>query len=189
MLLAKLLGDEEHGRWKIAPKGSHRATHRRYRGESLVLESEFVTPEGTVRVVDCMPIRQEHPEVVRLVEGVRGRVSMRMDLTIRFGYGQIVPWVRRLDGTLVAIAGPDGLSLWTPVHTRGEDYSTVAEFTVSEGQRVPFSLAWFPASEEPPARSTPSTPSRTPRPGGTSGCPNAPMTVTIGTPSCGHSSR
>ncbi|HEY6622403.1 MAG TPA: glycoside hydrolase family 15 protein [Acidimicrobiales bacterium] len=147
---SRLLGDNEHGRWKVAPAGAYRATHRRYRGESLVLESEFVTPEGTVRVVDCMPIRQEHPEVVRLVEGVRGRVPMRMDLTIRFGYGQIVPWVRRLDGTLVAIAGPDGLSLWTPVHTRGEDFSTVADFTVSEGQRIPFSLAWFPASEDPP---------------------------------------
>ncbi|HEX4217540.1 MAG TPA: glycoside hydrolase family 15 protein [Acidimicrobiales bacterium] len=147
---SNLLGTEEHGRWKIAPKGAHLATHRRYRGDSLVLESEFVTREGTVRLIDCMPIRQEHPEVVRLVEGVKGRVSMRMDLTIRFGYGQIVPWVRRLDGTLTAIAGPDGLSLWTPVHTRGEDYHTVADFSVSEGQQIPFTLGWFPASDEPP---------------------------------------
>jgi GH15 family glucan-1,4-alpha-glucosidase len=145
-----LLGTDEHGRWKIAPKGGHLATHRRYRGDSLVLESEFVTAEGTVRVIDCMPIRQEHPEIVRLVEGVKGRVSMRMDMTIRFGYGQIVPWVRRLDGTLTAIAGPDGLSLWTPVHTRGEDFHTLADFSVSEGQQIPFTLGWFPASEEPP---------------------------------------
>jgi GH15 family glucan-1,4-alpha-glucosidase len=147
---SKLLGDEEHGCWKLAPKGSHRATHRRYRGDSLVLESEFVTPEGTVRVIDCMPIRQRYPEVVRLVEGVRGKVEMEMNLTIRYGYGQIVPWVRRLDGTLSAIAGPDGLSLWTPVHTEGKDMSTVARFTVSEGQQIPFSLSWFPASDEPP---------------------------------------
>jgi GH15 family glucan-1,4-alpha-glucosidase len=147
---SKLLGNEDHGFWRLAPKGSHRATRRRYRGDSLVLESEFVTPQGTVRVIDCMPIRERHPEVVRLVEGVRGKVDMEMVLTIRFGYGQIVPWVRRLDGTISAIAGPDGLSLWTPVHAEGQDMSTVARFTVSEGQRIPFSLSWFPASEEPP---------------------------------------
>ncbi len=92
---AKLLGNDDHGFWKIAPKGSHGATHRHYRGDTLVLESEFVTDEGTVRVIDCMPIRQQHPEVVRLVEGVRGKVTMEMNLTIRFGYGQIVPWVRQ----------------------------------------------------------------------------------------------
>src|SRR5664279_2714036 len=147
---AKLLGDEDHGSWKLAPKGSKDATHRHYRGDTLVLESEFVTDEGTVRVIDCMPIRQQHPEVVRLVEGVRGKVTMEMSLTIRFGYGQVVPWVRRVDGTLTAIAGPDALSLWTPVHTRGQDMSTVAEFTVSEGQAIPFSLSWYPANEAPP---------------------------------------
>ena len=147
---AKLLGDDDHGSWKLAPKGSHSATHRHYRGETLVLESEFVTEEGTVRVIDCMPIRQRHPEVVRLVEGVRGKVTMEMTLTIRFGYGQIVPWVRKTDGTLNAIAGPDGLSLWTTAECQGRDFSTVAEFTVNEGQRVPFSLTWFPANEDPP---------------------------------------
>ena len=147
---AKLLGEEDHGSWRLAPKGSPGATHRHYRGDTLVLESEFVTHEGTVRVIDCMPIRQQHPEVVRLVEGVRGKVDMEMSLTIRFGYGQVVPWVRRVDGTLTAIAGPDALSLWTPVHTRGQDMSTVAEFTVSEGQAIPFSLSWYPANEAPP---------------------------------------
>ena len=147
---AKLLGTDDHGSWRIAPKGSHGATHRHYRGETLVLESEFVTDEGTVRIIDFMPIRQEHPEVVRVVEGVRGKVTMEMMLTIRYGYGQIVPWVRNIDGTLQAIAGPDGLSLWTPIEVKGQDFSTVAEFTVSEGQRVPFSLTWFPGSEEPP---------------------------------------
>ena len=147
---AKLLGDDDHGSWRIAPKGADRATHRHYRGETLVLESEFVTDEGTVRIIDCMPIRHEHPEVVRLVEGVRGRVTMEMRLTIRFGYGRVVPWVRRTDGTLTAIAGPDALSLWTTVPTHGSGLSTVAEFTVTEGQTVPFSLSWFPASTAPP---------------------------------------
>jgi GH15 family glucan-1,4-alpha-glucosidase len=147
---AKLLGDEDHGSWRLAPRGSSLATHRHYRADTLVLESEFVTDEGTVRVIDCMPIREEHPEVVRLVEGVRGKVTMEMNLTIRFGYGQIIPWVRRMDGTLRAIAGPDGLSLWTPIDCKGQDVSTVAEFTGSEGQRVPFSLTWFPANEDPP---------------------------------------
>ncbi len=147
---AKLLGDEDHGSWKLAPKDSQGATRRHYRGDTLVLESEFVTDQGTVRVVDCMPIRERHPEVVRLVEGVRGKVTMEMSLTIRFGYGQVVPWVRKIDGTLTAIAGPDGLSLWTPVPVSGMDMSTVAEFTVSEGQQIPFSLSWYPASEAPP---------------------------------------
>jgi len=147
---AKLLGTDDHGFWRLAPKGAARATHRHYRGDTLVLESEFVTDEGTVRVVDCMPIRQAHPEVVRLVEGVRGKVTMEMALTIRFGYGQVVPWVRQTDGTLTAVAGPDALSLWTTVQTHGSDLSTVAEFTVSEGQTVPFSLSWYPANEVPP---------------------------------------
>ncbi len=147
---AKLLGDDDNGSWRIAPKGSHEAVHRHYRGDTLVLESEFVTDEGSVRVVDCMPIRQTHPEVVRLVEGIRGKVTMEMSLTIRFGYGQVIPWVRKTDGTLNAIAGPDGLSLWTPVTCKGQDFSTVAEFTVWEGQQIPFSLSWYPASDEPP---------------------------------------
>ncbi len=147
---AELLGTEENGSWRIAPRGAERATHRHYRGDTLVLESEFVTDEGTVRIIDCMPIRQEHPEVVRLVEGVRGTVTMEMRLTIRFGYGQVVPWVRRTDGTLTAVAGPDALSLWTTVPTHGSDMSTVAEFTVSEGQTVPFSLSWYAANESPP---------------------------------------
>jgi len=147
---AKLLGTDDHGSWRIAPKGGGLATHRHYRGDTLVLESEFVTDEGTVRITDCMPIRREHPEVVRLVEGVRGKVTMEMHLTIRFGYGQVVPWVRRTDGTMTAVAGPDALSLWTTVPTHGSDLSTVAEFTVTEGQSIPFSLSWYPATEAPP---------------------------------------
>src|SRR5215831_1293054 len=93
---AALLGTPEHGRWLLAPEGEVRETRRRYRGESLVLETEFHTDEGVVRVVDAMPIRTQWPDLVRLVEGVKGRVRMRMELIIRYDYGSIVPWVRQI---------------------------------------------------------------------------------------------
>ena len=147
---AKLLGDDDNGFWKIAPADGSAATSRRYRGETLVLETVFETDTGTVRIVDLMPIRETNPEVVRIVDGIRGQVDMRMTLAIRFGYGAVVPWVRRVDGLLTALAGPDGVALWTPVHTRGQDYTTVADFTVTAGQHVPFVLTWFPSHEEPP---------------------------------------
>ncbi|HZQ87481.1 MAG TPA: glycoside hydrolase family 15 protein [Acidimicrobiales bacterium] len=147
---ASLLGDESHGCWQLAPAGGVRRVTRRYRGETLVLETEFVTEDGTVRVVDCMSPRVENPEVVRLVEGVRGRVPMRMQLVIRFDYGSIVPWVRRIDGDQIAVAGPDALWLRSGVRPHGENLTTVAEFTVSEGQRVPFVLSWCPSTEPPP---------------------------------------
>ncbi|HEX6475906.1 MAG TPA: glycoside hydrolase family 15 protein [Acidimicrobiales bacterium] len=147
---ARLLGDDENGYWQIAPAGTVRATRRRYRGDSLVLDTEFDTDEGTVRLIDCMPVRERHPEVTRLVEGVRGRVQMRMDLVMRFDYGRVRPWVRRIDGRLTATAGPEALCLWTPLHTHGEDFTTVAEFSVGEGQRVPFMLAFYPSHQTPP---------------------------------------
>jgi len=147
---AALLGDEDNGFWRLAPADGSRAARRSYRGDTLVLETEFDTGSGAVRVVDCMPIRESHPQVVRIVEGVRGSVPMRMELVMRFGYGIGVPWVRRVGGLLTALAGPDGLALWTTVHTRGLDRRTVAEFTVSAGQHVPFVLTWFPSHEEPP---------------------------------------
>ena len=155
---SRLLGDERHGYWRIAPAASPRpgsgpplmATRRSYRENTLVLESEFSTPSGTVRIVDCMPVRETHPEIVRVIEGVSGRVDMRMDLVIRFGYGNIQPWVRRIDGLLTAIAGPDAVALFSRVPTRGEQMSTVAEFTVSEGQSLPFVLSWYPSNEAPP---------------------------------------
>jgi GH15 family glucan-1,4-alpha-glucosidase len=150
---ANLLGDKTNGYWRIAPASSPpsgegtplMATERRYRGETLVLETEFATETGRVRVTDCMPIRENAPDIVRVVEGMKGSVEMRMHLVIRFGYGQIVPWVRRIDGLLTATAGPDSMALWTPVDTRGEDMTTVAEFTIREGQRVPFVLSWYPS--------------------------------------------
>ena len=148
---AALLGDASHGSWRIAPAEGATASARAYRPGTLVLESTFTTSDGSVRVVDCMPVRGEAPDVVRIVEGVSGRVDMRMDLTIRFDYGRSVPWVRRVgDQHLVAISGPDSLHLRTPVVTRGEDLSTIAEFTVCAGDRVPFVLTWHPSHEQEP---------------------------------------
>jgi len=149
---ARLLGEDANGRWRIAPLALDERVEirRRYRGETLVLETEFATPEGVVRVVDCMPVRENYPHVVRMVQGVHGRVPMRMDLSMRFGYGSLIPWVRKVDGLLCAVAGPDALALWAPVETRGEDYTTVAEFSVAADERVPFILSWYPSHEPPP---------------------------------------
>jgi GH15 family glucan-1,4-alpha-glucosidase len=147
---AALLGEPEHGRWLIAPQAPVRRAERRYRGASLVLETDFETDEGAVRLIDCMPPREQDPDVVRIVEGLRGRVRMRMELVVRFDYGSIIPWVRRLNGTLTCVGGPDAVSLRTPVEIRGEDLTTVAEFTVAEGERVPFVLTWYPSSEPAP---------------------------------------
>ncbi|HZD67153.1 MAG TPA: glycoside hydrolase family 15 protein [Acidimicrobiales bacterium] len=148
--LARLLGGEEHGYWRLAPAGEVTACRRRYRDGTMVLETEFDTPEGTVRVVDCMPVRERWPEVSRLVEGVRGRVPMRMDLVVRFDYGSIVPWVSRLDGMLRMVAGPDAVYLWSHVPTSGEGMSTVAEFVAEEGQSIPFLLVYQPSHLSPP---------------------------------------
>jgi GH15 family glucan-1,4-alpha-glucosidase len=147
---AALLGDENHGRWLIAPVAGGRATRRRYRDHTLVLETEFETPEGAVRIIDFMPIRDETVDVVRIVEGLHGHVPMQMHLTIRFDYGQTIPWVRNIGGALVAVAGPDALVLRSPVETKGVGHSTVAEFTVRAGQRVPFNLAWYPSHQDVP---------------------------------------
>jgi GH15 family glucan-1,4-alpha-glucosidase len=148
---AALLGEPRHGRWLLAPAGGVKGVRRRYRDDTLVLETEFDTGDGAVRIIDFMPIRQQNPDLVRIVEGVRGRVPMRMELVIRFGYGAVVPWVQRVDGALRAVGGPDALSLVTPVETRGEDYTTVADFTVAEGDRVPFLLTWHSSHVAPPA--------------------------------------
>ena len=132
-------------------------TRRRYRGETLILETEIETRSGAVRLIDFMPPRGENPDLVRIVEGLRGKVSMQMELIIRFDYGQIVPWVRRRkrnDG-LEAIAGPDGLILRTPIETCGKDLTTVAEFTVAKGDRIPFVLTWFASHTDPPRKINP----------------------------------
>jgi GH15 family glucan-1,4-alpha-glucosidase len=152
---AALLGDRANGRWLLAPAGGVREVRRRYQGDTLVLETEYRTDEGIVRVVDCMPPRQWDPDVARVVEGVRGRVPMRMELTIRFDYGSIVPWVRQVDGALHAIAGPDSVWLRTPVPVRGENWTTLADFTVAEGERIPFMLTWHASHRPAPRRIDP----------------------------------
>src|ERR1051326_8642401 len=133
---AALLGTPEHGRWKIAPTGEMQAVRRRYRGGTLVLETDFETSEGEVRLIDCMPPRSTSPDLVGLVEGCRGRVPMRLELIVRFDYGSIVPWVRHIDRGIRAVAGPDTLYCRTDVELRGENLHTVADFTVAAGQRV-----------------------------------------------------
>jgi GH15 family glucan-1,4-alpha-glucosidase len=152
---AKLLGDAENGHWSLEPASGIRASRRRYRGDTLILETELESDDGTVRLIDFMPPRGEAPDIVRIVEGVEGRVAMRMDLTIRFDYGSIVPWVRRSSGGIVAVAGPDALVLVTPVGLVGENMHTVADFVVSAGDRVPFVLTWYPSNRDTPERVDP----------------------------------
>jgi GH15 family glucan-1,4-alpha-glucosidase len=147
---AGLLGTHDDGRWLLAPVDGGRCDVRRYRGNSLILESEWETGTGRVRVIDFMPPRETKPDIVRIVEGLEGHVEMRTEIVIRFDYGSIVPWVRRLDGDRVAVGGPDALVIRTPVELRGENFTTVAEFLVHEGDRVPFTLTWFPSNEPTP---------------------------------------
>jgi GH15 family glucan-1,4-alpha-glucosidase len=147
---AALLGSEEHGHWQIAPcDGTARVT-RRYRPNTLILETRFECNEGAVSIIDFMPVKAAQSHVVRLVVGERGSVAMRTKLVLRFGYGAIVPWVTRLDGALRAIAGPDMVVLRTPVELRGENLTTVGEFKVSAGEAVPFVLTYAPSHMPPP---------------------------------------
>lgn len=150
---AALLGEAGNGRWLIAPAAMEGVTvTRRYREGTLVLETRFETPDGVVVLTDCMGRRDPGSDVVRLVRGESGRVRMRMELVIRFEYGAIVPWVRAHDdGTMTAIAGPDQLTLRTPVALRGEDMRTVAEFVVGPGHEVPFALTWSLSYHPTPA--------------------------------------
>jgi len=147
---ARLLGDDDHGFWQLAPVVEDYVSRRRYRKDTLVLETEFETGTGIVRLTDCMPIRESNPHVVRVVEGVSGHVDMRMELAIRFSYGSVLPWVRSSGGLISAVAGPDALSMWSPVAAHGQDMRTVADFTVKQGEQVPFVLTWFPSHEEAP---------------------------------------
>jgi GH15 family glucan-1,4-alpha-glucosidase len=151
---ASLLGDAKNGHWRLFPDEEITETRRRYRGDTLILETDIETENGAVRLIDFMPPRGDNPDIVRIVEGLRGKVSMKTELIIRFDYGYLVPWVRRrkkYDG-LEAIGGPDALILRTSVETRGKDLTTQAEFTVAEGDRVPFVLTWFPSHLEPPRK-------------------------------------
>ena len=147
---AALLGGPEHGRWLVAPADAEARITRRYRDDTLILETDFATADGAVTLIDFMPRRRKGSSVVRLVVGTRGRVAMRVELVLRFDYGALVPWVTRMeDGALRAIVGPDMVVLRTPAPLRGEDLKTVGEFTVTEGQAVPFVLT-YSASHLPP---------------------------------------
>jgi GH15 family glucan-1,4-alpha-glucosidase len=147
---AALLGDESHGRWLLAPAGGVRRVSRRYRPGTLVLETTFESEDGAVRIIDCMPPRQKHPNLVRVVEGVAGRLPMRMQLVVRFEYGSVVPWVTRRGRLLSAVAGPDAVTLRSPIATRGKGLTTVAEFAVGAGESVPFVLTWHLSYERAP---------------------------------------
>ena len=147
-----LLGEPKHGRWLIAPAAGDARITRRYRGDTLILETVFRTGRGAVRLLDFMGKREGSCDVVRLVKGLHGEVAMRMELVVRFGYGAIVPWVsRNEDGRLQFIAGPDRLLLDTAAPTRGEDFRTIGEFTVGAGQEVSFVLNWSPSYRALPA--------------------------------------
>ena len=147
---AALLGTPDHGRWLLAPASRIQRVERRYRPGTLVLETEYQTEAGSVRLIDFMPLRNRTPELIRIVEGIRGHVPMAMDLGIRFDYGSVIPWVRRSQGGIRATAGPETLYCRTPAQLSGQDLRTVANFTVAAGERVPFELAWSATHESEP---------------------------------------
>ncbi|MEV4785433.1 glycoside hydrolase family 15 protein [Streptomyces tuirus] len=149
---ARMLGDEDNGYWRIAPVGADRCTRRAYRRDTLVLDTEWETEQGSVRVTDLMPQRDRAPDLVRVVEGLDGEVTLHSALKLRFDYGSIIPWVRRADGHRVAVAGPDSAWLRSEpeVTSWGEDYGTHAEFTVKKGEKIAFVLTWHPSHEPRP---------------------------------------
>ena len=142
---AALLGTEDNGHWQIAPVGEVRRVERRYRRDTAIVETDFETDDGVVRLVDCMPQREGHLNLVRVVEGVRGRVAMQMRLAPRFDYGQLIPSLGRIDQGVFAVAGPDAVCLRTHVVLREDGAAPSAAFTVSAGERVPFHLVWYPS--------------------------------------------
>jgi len=144
---AALLDTPDAAHWTLAPASAGTCTARRYTEDTLVLETEWRSHQGTVRVIDFMPPRGHAPDVVRIVEGIHGSVAMRSELRLRFDYGRVVPWVRHHGDRMEAIAGPDRVRLRTPAPFLGEELSTVSEFTVRAGDRVPFVLTWNPSHE------------------------------------------
>jgi GH15 family glucan-1,4-alpha-glucosidase len=150
---AALLGDARHGRWLLAPADAPRSVRRRYRDETMVLETDYESDEGSVTVIEAMPPGDagRHVTVVRIVVGRTGRMRMRTELAVRFGYGLLTPWLERnASGDLLAVSGPDALRLATPVELAEKDGAAVADFTVAEGERVPFVLTRFPAHDAAP---------------------------------------
>src|SRR6201994_802551 len=150
---AALLGTDRNGRWRIAPVDRTKTSSRRYWGNTLILETRFETDSGIVALIDFMPPRGDASDVVRLVRGIKGKVKMRMQLVIRFGFGVDIPWVKRTAdrSALLAIAGQDMTVLRTPVETRGEDLTTGADFEVGEGETIPFVLTYGPSHLAVPA--------------------------------------
>jgi GH15 family glucan-1,4-alpha-glucosidase len=139
---AALLGSQKNGYWQICPAGNDGKTSRKYRDHTLILETTFENEQGTVRLIDFMPIRERNSDVVRIVEGVRGTMDLRMALALRFDYGRTVPWVTAIDDGIRAIAGPSVAVLHASVPVHGENLHTAAEFTVSKGERVWFTLTY-----------------------------------------------
>jgi GH15 family glucan-1,4-alpha-glucosidase len=149
--LSAILGDERHGRWLVTPTDEAHATSRRYRPGTLVLETEFETAGGAVRLIDFMPRRGDGPpRLIRIVEGLRGRVPMRMDLSLRPEYGSIRPWVEGVPDGATATAGPDEFRLSTPVELQVKDGSMLAEFMAAEGTRTRLTLSWNLSYEPSP---------------------------------------
>jgi GH15 family glucan-1,4-alpha-glucosidase len=143
---AALLGNEENGRWAISPSQKSYRVNRRYREDTLILETEFETETGTAVILDFMPPRDGTSDIIRIVEGKSGTVAFDFEFVLRFDYGRTVPWVTANDdGTITAIAGPDMVVLTSPVALKGEDLRTVASFTVSEGERLAFTLTYCPS--------------------------------------------
>jgi GH15 family glucan-1,4-alpha-glucosidase len=152
---ASLLGTRENGRWLIAPAASPLRVERRYRPETLVLETDFHTDDGVVRVTDCMvPHPHDTTRLVRMVSGLSGRVEMRLDIVFRFGFGRVVPWVQRLPGHegFVAVAGPDMVVVWGDVPMTGRNQHTEAQFTIEAGEEFLFGLEWLPSHKRVPHR-------------------------------------
>ena len=144
---AALLDNDQAGHWTLAPAAGGTCATRRYAGNTLVLETDWVTAEGAVRVIDFMPPRADTPHLVRIAVGLDGDVAMRSTLRLRFDYGRVVPWIRNLGTQIHAIAGPDRVRLMSPVPLRGDHRDTLADFTVRKGDRVPFVLSWAPGHD------------------------------------------
>jgi GH15 family glucan-1,4-alpha-glucosidase len=147
---AALLGTDQNGHWRLRPRDGSSTAIRHYRGDTLVLETEWTAPTGSVRVIDFMPPREVAPDVVRIVQGVSGRVPIRSELRLRFDYGHVIPWVRQADGQVVAIAGPDAVSLRSDVRHYGRDFATYADFEISAGEQAWFVLTWHASHLPPP---------------------------------------
>jgi GH15 family glucan-1,4-alpha-glucosidase len=150
-VFAALIGTVDNGRWLISSAQAPQKRTRRYRGDTLILETDIATSSGKVHVIDFMvPGAPQHPSLVRLVVGLEGRVEMTTDIRFRFNYGEVAPWVRNLDDTMFATSGSDCLALRTPVTFHHQGYDTVARFEVAAGDRIPFVLTWCPSNESLP---------------------------------------